>query len=256
MKKSRKPLKIRKWYKMIDIHSHIIFDIDDGAKDIECSVALCRQAFNNGFDGIVATPHFTNYSRVDDFILERDFKLDAIRAELKKENIDLKLYSGAELYLTDDIFSANDLDCLAINNSRYILCEFSLGRFDVENGLLQLKELFHKGFVPILAHPERYYEVRKNPGLLDLFLWHNVLLQVNADSLAGNIDPLSQKIATDLLLNGDAKFIASDAHDTKMRNMDFIKKFSTVSSKITENDLIRCFVKNASAVINNSGNII
>ena len=109
---------------MIDIHSHIIFNIDDGVQSIEESVELCRQAADNGYKAIVATPHFTDYRNIEEFIWARDSKLDLIREELSEEQIDITLYSGAELYLSRGIFTAGDLDELTVNKSRYMLCEF------------------------------------------------------------------------------------------------------------------------------------
>lgn len=235
---------------MIDIHSHIIFDIDDGAESLEESVILCRQAMDNGFNGIVATPHFIDYRNIENFILERDSKLDIIRERLAEEQIDITLYSGAELFLSRAVFSAGDLDELTINNSRYMLCEFPLDRFNVEDGLDEIDELVYRGYTPIVAHPERYFEVRKDFRIIEYLLERGVIFQVNADSLAGNLDSTAQKIAVELIKNGVAKFIASDAHDIRHRNMNFSKKFSTSPPEITQKDLITCFEKYPNAVIN------
>ncbi|MDE5994219.1 MAG: hypothetical protein K2G60_01765 [Oscillospiraceae bacterium] len=235
---------------MIDIHSHIIYDIDDGAESIEESVRLCRQAMENGFDGIVATPHFTDYRNIEGFVLERDSKLDLLRERLSEEQIDITLYSGAELFLSRGIFTAGDLDELTINNSRYMLCEFPLGPFNVEEGLQAITELTYRGYTPIVAHPERYYEIRRNFGIIERLLDRGVVFQVNVDSLAGNIDLEAQEIAVQLIKDGDARFIASDAHDIYRRNMDFSKKFSTVPPEISEEDLITCFQTSPDAVIN------
>lgn len=235
---------------MIDIHSHIIYGIDDGAKSIEESVILCRQAMENGIKSIVATPHFTNYRNIERFVIDRDSKLDFLRERLSEEEINVTLYAGAELYLNRSIFTAGDLDELTINNSRYMLCEFPLGPFNVKEGLQAITELTYRGYTPIVAHPERYYEIRRNIEIIEQLLDIGVVFQVNADSLAGNIDDGAQEIATQLIKEGVAKFIASDAHDIYCRNMDFGKKFSTVPSEITQNDLINCFEKYPNAVIN------
>lgn len=234
---------------MIDIHSHIIYDIDDGAQSIEESVMLCRQAMENGFDGIVATPHFANYRNIEGFVLERDSKLELLRERLFEEQIDITLYSGAELFLSRGIFTAGDLDELTINNSRYMLCEFPLGPFNVSEGLRAITELTLRGYTPIVAHPERYYEIRRNYEIIERLLDMGVVFQVNVDSLAGNIDFEAQEIAVQLIKDGDARFIASDAHDIYHRNMNFGEKFSTVPSEISEEDLITCFQTYPNAVI-------
>lgn len=236
---------------MIDIHSHIIFDIDDGANNIEEAVILCRQAADSGFRGMVATPHFTDYRGIDQFVLERDSKLDLIRERLTREHIDLTLYSGAELYLNRGIFAAGDLDSLTINGSRYMLCEFPLGPFNVRKGIEMLSELTLRGYTPIVAHPERYFETRRNYEIIEQLLYKGVIFQVNADSLAGNIDEDAQEIAVGLIQDGSAKFIAGDAHDIYRRNMNFREKFSTFPSEISRNDVIDCIETYPEMVINN-----
>lgn len=235
---------------MIDLHSHIIFNIDDGAKSIEDSVTLCRQATENGYKGIVATPHFTDYRHIDDFVLERESKLDLIREKLSKEGIDITLYSGAELFLSRGIFTAGDLDALTVNNSRYMLCEFPLGSFNVRQGLDMLSELTLRGYIPIIAHPERYHEFRKNYEIIYGLVDQGVIFQVNADSLAGNIDRTAQNISADLIQEGFAKFIGSDAHDTHRRNLNMRERISAFPSKIDKEDLENCFIKYPQAVIN------
>lgn len=235
---------------MIDIHSHIIFDIDDGAQNIEDSVTLCRQAADSGYSGIVATPHFTDYRRIDYFVLERDSKLDLIRERLAREQIDLTLYFGAELYLSRGIFSAGDLDALTINGSKYMLCEFPLGPFNVRSGLEMLSELTLRGYTPIVAHPERYFEIRRNYEIIEQMLYKGVIFQVNADSLAGHIDEGAQDIASELIQDGSAKFIASDAHDIYCRNMNFREKFSVFPSEISRDDVLNCIETYPEKVIN------
>lgn len=235
---------------MIDIHSHIIFNIDDGAASLDESVTLCCQAADNGFDAIVATPHFTDYRNIERFVWERDSKLDLIRERLHEEQIDITLYSGAELYLSRGVFTAGDLDELTINNSRYMLCEFSLGPFNVRSGLEMLSELTLRGYVPIVAHPERYFEIRRNREIIDQLIYKGVIFQVNADSLAGNLDDEAQDIAIELIHDGTAKFIASDAHDIYRRNMNFREKISSFPSEITQSEANDCFIKYPQAVIN------
>ncbi len=235
---------------MIDLHSHIIFDIDDGAKSLEDSVALCRQAAENGYTAVVATPHFTDYKNINRFVFERDSKLDEIREQLKEENINITLYAGAELYLNRGIFTANDLDELTINNSRYMLCEFPLGPFNVTQGLYMLSELTLRGYTPIVAHPERYYEFRRNYNIIDQITDQGIVFQVNADSLAGNIDRTAQNIAADLIAEGFAKFIASDAHDIRRRNLNMREKVSEFPQDLSFEDIKNCFTKYPRAVIN------
>ena len=223
---------------MIDIHSHIIFNIDDGAASIEEFITLCRQASENGYKKIVATPHFTDYRNIDRFVLERDSKLDLIRERLAEEKIDITLYPGAELFLSRGIFTAGDLDALTINSSRYMLCEFPLGPFNVRSGLEMLSELTLRGYTPIVAHPERYHEFRRNYEIIYGLVDQGVIFQVNADS-----------ISAELIQEGFAKFIGSDAHDANRRNLNIRKRISAFPPEIDSDDLKNCFITNPQAVI-------
>lgn len=236
---------------MIDIHSHIIFNIDDGAASIEESITLCRQASENGYKKIVATPHFTDYRNIDRFVLERDSKLDLIRERLAEEKIDITLYPGAELFLSRGIFTAGDLDALTINSSHYMLCEFPLGPFNVRSGLEMLSELTLRGYTPIVAHPERYHEFRRNYEIIYGLVDQGVIFQVNADSLAGNIDRTARSISAELIQEGFAKFIGSDAHDANRRNLNIRKRISAFPSEIDSDDLKNCFITNPQSVIDN-----
>ncbi|MBR5190910.1 MAG: capsular biosynthesis protein, partial [Clostridia bacterium] len=115
---------------MTDIHNHILFAIDDGSPDIETSVEMCRDAYENGYKAIVVTPHFANYNRIDEFVDERDYKIGELQKALQSEEIPLTVLSGADLFLSDSLLKSGNIDDLAINNSRYMLCEFPLRPFN------------------------------------------------------------------------------------------------------------------------------
>ena len=133
---------------------------------------------------------------------------------MSERNIPLRIHPGAELFLSDDIFEAGNLDELTINGSKYMLCEMPLIPFDTRFVTRWFDNLIDRGYVPVLAHPERYYEVHKDYHLLEDLLDRGVLFQVNIDSLIGLNGPQSQMLAIDLVAQGFAQFIASDAHDT------------------------------------------
>ena len=151
---------------MIDIHSHVLFDIDDGAEDIDTSVNMCIDAYENGCNTLILTPHVMNYRNLSDFIAERDSKVRTLRKILSIEKIPLTILTGAELFLSDKIFKAPNLDNLTINNTKYMLCEMPLGPFDTRHVTMWFEELFDRGYIPILAHPERYYDSIRTIGLL------------------------------------------------------------------------------------------
>lgn len=236
---------------MIDIHSHILFNIDDGAETLEDSVKLCRDAADNGVKLITATPHFFDYSHIRSFVSERNHKISVLREILDEEDIPISVAAGSELFLNDKVFSAGDLDALTINGSRYMLCEFPLGPFDIDRAPLWIDELISRGYTPIVAHPERYIEFHRNLYIIDELLDREVVFQVNIDSLTGKNGEEPQKMAVDMVMRKIALLIGSDAHDTEYRHTRIREKFKDLPEFIDERILLDCMDKNAKAILKN-----
>ncbi|MBQ3523799.1 MAG: hypothetical protein IJA43_05010 [Clostridia bacterium] len=234
---------------MIDIHNHILFDIDDGAPDLDTSVDMCRDAFENGYRTIVVTPHFADYNHIDDFVDQRDYKIEKLRGILQIEDIPLKVLSGAELFLSDGILNAGSLDDLAINNSRYMLCEFPLGPFNMKRGLLWIDELIERGYTPILAHPERYFEIHRNLSVIDELLDRDVVFQVNIDSLIGKNGSTAQQLSVDLICRGFAGLIGTDAHDLKYRHTRTKERIRELPYEIDHEIFVKCIKTNPQKII-------
>lgn len=235
---------------MIDIHNHILFDIDDGSPDIDTSVDMCRDAYENGYKTIVVTPHFANYNHIDEFVNERDYKVSELQRILDIEDIPITVKSGTELFLSDSIFDAGNLDDLAINNSRYMLCEFPLGPFNIKRGLLWIDELIERGYTPILAHPERYFEIHRNLQIIDELLDRDVVFQVNIDSLVGKNGSTAHKISVDLICRGFAKLIGTDAHDLKYRHTRAKERIRDLPYELDYEVFMKCIKTNPQKILN------
>lgn len=234
---------------MIDIHNHILFDFDDGSPDIDTSVEMCRDAYENGYRAIVVTPHFTDYNHIDEFINERDYKVSELQRVLNIEDIPITIKSGAELFLSDNILNASNLDDLTINNSRYMLCEFPLGPFNINRGLLWIDELIDRGYTPILAHPERYIEIHRNLHIIDELLDRDVVFQVNIDSLIGKNGPMAQKLSVDFVCRGFAQLIGTDAHDLKYRHTRTKERIRELPYEIDHDIFIKCVKTNPQKIL-------
>lgn len=161
-----------------------------------------------------------------------------------EKKIPLRVHAGAELFLDDDILNAGNLDKLTINGSRYMLCEMSLMPFDARFVTKWFDNLIDRGYIPILAHPERYYEVHRDYSILEDLLDRNVIFQVNIDSLIGLNGPRAQDLAIDLVQRGFAPLIASDAHDTQYRHTRLIEKLNELPDEITEEMVENCLIIN------------
>ena len=163
---------------MIDTHAHILPGIDDGAKDILESIEMAKKAKNAGFNGIVCTSHYLRHN--SEFIKE-DIKknFDNFKNELLKNNIDIDLYLGNEVYVDDeitDLITSNSF--YAINNSKYILIELPMNHkiHHLDDIIFKIQNL---DLNPIIAHPERYSYVQDNPNMLVHLIENGVLFQAN-----------------------------------------------------------------------------
>lgn len=203
---------------MIDLHSHILPGVDDGSKNMEMTFDMIKDAINSGTRKIVATPHYAKgyyineYNDIKNIFLE--FK------NVVEDKFDVEVYHGQEVYFTENILEELKQGNIGtINDSKYMLIEFPPLDFKIDS-LDYLYELQIRGIVPIVAHPERYKSVMKNPEILNEFVEAGCLFQLNGTSLHGAFGKEAQKVSRILLNNGVYNFIGSDAHSNGKRNMD------------------------------------
>lgn len=202
---------------MIDLHCHILNGMDDGARDIETSVQMCRIAEQNGIKHIVATPHVNTVDNIERFLELRNERIDALRKQTEARGIKVNIYPGAEVYVDDDIFFSNNLRRLSINGSRYILVEFSFREMNVKKIYGYLNEIANMGLIPIIAHPERYEMFQFDYDAVNSLVKRGTLFQINASSLASMDGPQEFELAYSMAYNGIASFIGTDAHSVHHR---------------------------------------
>lgn len=222
---------------MIDLHCHLLWGMDDGAQSVEDTLALCKTAVENGIHTAVCTPHMLDLDETDDYLYVRDRHAEELRRLLKAEKIPLDVRLGAEVYLNDKLFTADDLEALTIENTRYLLCEFSLRPFPPERVMLLINEVCERGLVPVIAHPERYPVLHRHPGLLEDLQDVGALFQVNAASFAGLLGNEVQELAVYLFKNGIADFIGTDAHRPHWRDNAFLKYAETFPPILSQKQL-------------------
>ncbi len=197
---------------MIDLHSHILPELDDGAQSLGESLAMARMAVDSGITAMVATPHCA-YDRREDVLESWKLLCEA----LEENGIPLKLYPGMEVFGTErtlKLLKAGKL--LTLNGSRYPLVEFDF-RSDGERETGILKELCQAGYRPLVAHPERYGYIQHDPTLANQWLRMGCLIQVNRGSLLGRFGRQAQAMAVELVERGFASAVATDAHSHKVR---------------------------------------
>ncbi len=203
---------------LIDLHTHILPGIDDGASDMEQSLAMAQIAVNDGITIIVATPHVIT-GEIDNSkqkILENVGNLNKC---LEEAGITLQILPGAEYRLEPDLprrMAAGEL--LTINDSgRYLMVELPTMMVPDYTGRI-LYDLQLQGLTPIIAHPERNIGFTREPELLADFVARGILTQITAGSTTGHFGKAVKRIAWKLLKQGCAHLIASDAHSAHERS--------------------------------------
>lgn len=196
---------------MIDFHSHIIPNIDDGSRTIDETFNLIKEAQNAGFEGIISTSHYMeNYYETN--TPEREVWVNAIYENLQAKNINITLYLGNEIYLSENIIKLlEEGKASTINDTSYVLFELPLNAepmnlYDMVYQMLQYK------LVPILAHPERYSFVQKDPELVYDLIQKGVLMQANYGSIIGQYGEKAQIIVKKFLENNMIHFLGTDVH--------------------------------------------
>lgn len=194
-----------------DLHSHLIPAIDDGSKSLEDSIDMIRTFKGMGYEKIITTPHVMSdfYKNTPEIILGG---LEVVRAELKRQNIEIEIEAAAEYYLDETLEPKVKEGKLLTFGKNYLLFELPF-MSEPPNMASFIFELQTNGYSPILAHPERYgfyyQEFEKYQELRE----KGVHLQLNILSLVGHYGPEAQKIAECLIDAGLITFLGSDCHN-------------------------------------------
>ena len=203
---------------MIDIHTHILPHFDDGSKNTDMSVAMLKTEAGQGVDTVVLTPHYYGKKRSpSDFIEKRTNLFEHIKPYIPSG---MKVVLGAEVHFSGvNLADYEELSKLSIGDTKYILIEFPFTSVWTKSLLETLYEFMSEtGCVPIIAHAERYNEVRKKPSLISELVEMGCLIQVNATSF---FDKQQKKLALAILKHGYMHCIGSDAHDMSLRSPDW-----------------------------------
>lgn len=206
---------------MIDLHCHILPDVDDGAESVEVACEMAAMAADSGVDTIVATPHCNTRDELKNYRcpgLDEHFRM--LQDAFDYFSIPVRLLPGAEILVRDDmdlLLSEHRFYTLA--GSRYLLTEFY---FDEPPEYMdrELARIAAAGLVPVVAHPERYFAVNDDPEIVRR--WHDLgyVIQVNKGSVLGRFTEEAYETACALLKDHIADVIASDAHHYEYRTPD------------------------------------
>lgn len=214
---------------MIDIHSHILYDIDDGSNDLETSVNMAKEAEKNGITHICCTPHYLEPEYISNW-KENEIRLEKLKKRLKEENIDLELRLGNEIFITENTLENLKIgNAISLNESKYVLVEFPMVN-ELKCAEKIIDKLILHGNKVILAHPERYKYVQEDLEYLDKYIQKGVILQSNIGSVIGMYGESARICINELLKKEMIQILATDAHKTN----SVYYKLDKISLKIKE----------------------
>lgn len=204
---------------MIDLHCHIIPGVDDGAASLDIACQMAFQAWSNGTQAVVATPHFNRPDQPEELSIA-DVKKQCRRTveHLRDEGCPLDLYYGMEMFVTRKFpWLLEQGEYITLGLSKYLLMEFFMDeRFQTMSEMI--RRVFDHGLVPVIAHPERYEAIQRQPERVEEWFRQGVVVQLNKGTIMGRMGNRSERAAWWLLKQGLVHTVASDAHGVRMRN--------------------------------------
>ncbi len=230
-----------------DLHTHVVFDIDDGPATFEESIRLLDMAKESCVTHIVASSHYLFSQNNDNSSYDERF--DILFAEAKNRGI--TLYKGNELCIgtpfLDDLKSKK---AYSVNGGKYILieCRIAQNVYNLEN---YIDVLFNNGFIPILAHPERCENILDKFDVAESLFYDGVLFQVNAGSLFGHYGFKAKQLSKRLMQNDMVFCLASDFHNPYSRPPITKKEIEKLENKWGKEKITKLLYENPIKAINN-----
>lgn len=234
---------------MIDIHTHILYGVDDGVKVFSESIDILKNMRDNGVTDVFLTPHYVEYSAYISNVRSNTLRLNNIKEELIRNNININVHLGNEIYITNNILELlNKGELKPLGDSNYLLIELPMNG-EYENYMDIFLNLIDNGYRVILAHPERYIYFQKNFNELISMHDNGILFQVNLESVLGKYGVQAKKTIKKLLKFKVIDFVGSDIHHNK-NNYSYIEESKNKFRKyLSEDELNNIFYVNPSNIL-------
>ncbi|MGM9988823.1 MAG: tyrosine-protein phosphatase [Bacillaceae bacterium] len=236
---------------MIDIHCHILPNVDDGPSNVVHSLEMAKEAAESGIRTIIATPHHQNGRYINN---RRDIlnAVEQLNMCISEQGIDVTVIPGQEIRLFGEILSSEEENHLVTlgDSGKYFLIEFPSNHVPRYAERL-LFDIQTAGYIPIIAHPERNAEIVEKPEILYKLVKAGALSQVTAQSVTGDFGKKVQKLTFQLIEHNLTHFIASDAHGMKGRGFKLREAYSELKREFG-NDYVYMFQENAQLVVDGS----
>jgi protein-tyrosine phosphatase len=232
---------------MIDIHSHILPGLDDGASNLQDSINMAKNAAGIGVSHIIATPHHKNglYLNEKEDIINRVQMLNII---LEKENIPVSILPGQEIRIYKD-FLCDIEEFLTLNDTgKYLFLELPSNHFP-SYALDLIYEIQLNEITPIIVHPERNSELHANPKLLFKLIDEGAVTQITTGSVLGVFGKRIKSFTESIIKHNLTHFVASDAHNLNKRNFNLDRAYIEIEKKFGS-IYVNAFKANAISLIN------
>lgn len=235
---------------MIDIHTHLIPNVDDGSKNVDITFKTFEEAQRVGFTDIILTSHYIpeyNETKKE----ELTFWKENLQEVLKSKNSKLKLHSGMEIYISENINEFIEQGkLLTLANSKYILMELPMNTtVNYLNYVIYFLESI--GLKLIIAHPERYRNVQKTPNIVKEYIEKGCLMQCNYGSILGKYGKEAKDTIKYLLKNNLVHFIATDCHNSGGIYLEVPKALKKIEKIIGTKKTYEITTLNQRKIINN-----
>ena len=234
---------------MIDIHSHLLYGIDDGSKSIEDSVEIIGELSKIGYTDIILTPHYISHSKYSSSRDNNLILLNNLKGALNKGNIKVNLYLGNEIYINhhiSDLIESGEISSL--NDSKYLLIELPM---DGEYNYIDVfEDLIYDGYKVVLAHPERYHAFQRDFEKIYELEEIGVYFQCNIESILGSYGKGAIKMVKRMYKEKKVSFLATDIHHKKKDYGKFERAKKKIRKYLSSDELDDLLVKNPSKIIN------
>jgi protein-tyrosine phosphatase len=236
---------------LIDLHSHILPGVDDGAQNFEDSVAIAKMAVSDGIEVMACTPHFMP-GLYDNDSRDISSRVEDLNQKFLEGGINLTLVAGADAHIRPDFVSAlKSGEILTLHASRYVL-------FEPPHTIMpqRLDELLFEiqvaGYVPILTHPERFRWIENNYDMFQQLAKTGVWMQITAGSLSGRFGSRPKYWANRMLAEGLVSILATDTHNVRSRPPLLREAYDVAVSEVGLDEATHLVITRPLCVLNNS----
>jgi protein-tyrosine phosphatase len=236
---------------LIDLHCHLLPGIDDGARELDVSLAMARMALADGITVTACTPHILPgvYNNTGPMIRER---VALLREALAQAGIPLRIVAGADVHVAPDLTAQlRDGRALTINDSRYLLLEppHHVLPPRMDDYIFGLQTV---GYVPIITHPERLSWVDGHYDLIERLVYGGCLMQLTAGSLLGRFGRRPRHLADRMLEDGLCHLLATDAHNTEQRPPILSEARELVTQRLGAEEATNLVLRRPEAILHNA----